>query len=142
MAFPNRCIRGIPNETYLEGGLLVSYNLFPFDKTRCRPDGWVPESINWMDNENVIEFTLSQKKENGEEQFRAGIAILFRDELDKLKRRAGITEFLDYERSPLPTNDYHGNILLNNGISSILKTMVRSALALASEVHLNSKKQT
>jgi len=142
MALPDKCIRGIPNDTYLEDGLLVSYNLFPFDKTRCRQDGWVPESINWMDNENVIGFTLSQKKENGEEQFKAGVAILFRDELDKLKRRTGITEILDYERSPLPTNDYHGNILLRNGISSTLKTMVRSALALASEVHLCPKKQT
>lgn len=140
MVFPDRCIRGIPNSDCLEeGGSLPNLSLFPFHDDRSREDGWIPESINWMDNDGVIDFTLCQKKEDGqEEQFRVGVAILPRSELDRLKKRTGIAEFFGYERAPLANNDYHGNILVSNKVSKTRRNMIRSALALASEVQLRS----
>lgn len=142
MPFPDKCIRGIPNDSFLLEGPLVSSTLFPFDSNRSKEDGWIPESINWMDHGKVISFTLEQKKENGEEQFHAGVAILPRNEMDRLKRRAGITGFFDYERSPLPNNDCHGNILLKKTIPPTLKTMIRAALALSSEVLLRPENKS
>jgi hypothetical protein len=92
-----------------------------------------------MDNDGVIDFTLCQKKDDGqEEQFRVGVAILPRSELDRLKKRTGIAEFFDYERASLTNNNYHGNILVSNKVSKTRKTMIRSALALASQVQLRS----
>lgn len=139
MEYPDRCIRGIPNNDCLEDNLLANLNFFPFQSNRSREDGWIPESINWMDNDGVIDFTLCQKKEDGQEQFRVGVAILLRIDLDKLKRHSGLAEFFCYERSPLTNNNYHGNILVSNKVSKTRKNMIRSALALASEVHLRKE---
>ena len=121
-----------------EGDALPNLNLFPFHADPSGSDEWIPESINWMDDEGAIDFTLCQKKEDGHEQFRVGVAILPRSELDKLKRRTGITESFDYERAPLPNNHYHGNILVSSKLSKTIRNMIRSALALASEVRLRS----
>jgi len=140
MVYPDRCIRGILNDSWLEDSSCANIQLFQFDSNKCRDDGWIPESINWMDNEEVILFTLNQKNDGQDQyQFGTGIAILFRRELDMLKRKTGFTEFFDYERSPLPKNDYHGNILLKDTIPGRMKTMIRNILAFYSEVRLRTQ---
>jgi hypothetical protein len=143
MPYPNECIKGIPNKDcfhILEDSYVANTNLFSFPKNRCRCDGWIEESINWMDDEHAIEITLNQKKQNGELQFKIGIAIIPRMELDRVKRRyAGI---LDYERRPIPedlnhgvkANPYHGNVLLKGDMFSSLKGQIRALLADRAEI--------
>lgn len=86
-----------------------------------------------MDDEYAIDFTFSQTKEDGQPQFKVGVAILPRVELEKVKRRHG---HFDYERAPVEGNRYHGNLLLQDDVRKPVKTMIRSALALASEILL------
>lgn len=62
MNFPDNCIRGIPNNTFLNMDGSVGSHLFHFDVEIDRGDGWTEQSINWEDDDFVIEFTLSQKK--------------------------------------------------------------------------------
>lgn len=134
--FPDKFIRGIINRSYLEDDNTASIALFSFHDQGCRTDGWIPESVNWMDGENVISFTLNQRNEDDELQFAAGIAILLRGDLDRLRRRTGFSDKLKYERDPLPQNDYHGNILLSNSLSKTKKRMIRNALAVYADVQL------
>lgn len=134
--FPDKCIRGIINRSGLEDDHTANINLFPFHDYGCRTDGWIPESINWMDSENVIGFTLNQKNDDGGLQFTVGIAVLPRNELDRLRRRTGFLDGLKYERDPLPKNDYHGNILLSNNLSKTKKKMIRYMLAVAADIQL------
>jgi hypothetical protein len=140
--FPDRCIRGISSpECVLEGGTVAHLTLFDFHKSH-RPDGWLEESINWMDDQNAALFTLNQRKEGREFQFKVGIAILERVELDAIKKRIGFSGYFDYERARMEGNGYHGNLLLKENTEKRLKNMIRSALALAvSEIVLRDSSQ-
>jgi len=133
MPYPDNCIKGIPNANcLLDDGAIASLTLFAFHGDRSRSDGWIEESINWMDDEHAIDATLAQTKD-GDFQLKVGVALIPRSELDKLKKRTGTGSF-DYERARLPDNDYHGNLLLKEDVEKTLKTMIRSALALAAEI--------
>ena len=66
--------------------------LFDFQGSPRRNDGWTEESINWMDDEHALGFTLNQVKDGGELQFRIGVAILPRAELDRVKKRQGLPD--------------------------------------------------
>lgn len=146
MTYPNECIRGIPNKdclhTLVDGSYVASTSLFSFPKNRCRCDGWIEESINWMDDEHALEITLNQKKEDGELQFKIGIAIIQRTELDRVKKKYG--GLLNYERQPIQenldqgtaANPYHGNVLLKRDMTSSLKSQIRALLADRAEVRL------
>jgi len=140
MEFPDRCIRGIPSmDCLLQGGTVASLSLFAFPSARCRGDGWIDESINWMDNDRVGDFTLSQTKEDGQPQFPVGIAVVRRTELDGLKKKSGFAGHFDYERARIEGNDYHGNLLLRGDIEKRLKNLIRSALAIASDIMLRER---
>jgi len=135
MEYPEKCIKGMPNRNcyyIFEGSPVGSVELFCFSKNRCRGDGWIEESINWMDDELAIDLTLNQRKLNGELQFRAGIAILPHAELKSVKKR--FFSILDYERRPKDDNPYHGNILLNSKINNTLKTHIRVLLGDKAEI--------
>ena len=71
MNYPENSIKGIPNNDFLIEGGTVASHLFHFEQ--IRDDGEVEQSINWEDDESVIDFTLNQKKANGDLQFRAGL---------------------------------------------------------------------
>jgi hypothetical protein len=141
MAYPDSCIRGIPNTNCLtEENTLASRNLFQFH--RANADGWLEESINWNDDINAIRFTLEQKKDVGDEcKFGIGIAILVRNEIDLIIRKRGISDRLQYERKPIqePPNAYHGNLLIKNDIPKQLKESIRSQLAWISEIHFRDE---
>lgn len=135
MAYPDNCIKGIPNDSCLEvvsDGVVANVTLFPFHKDRRRADGWIEESVNWMDNATAVPFTLAQTKQGGEIQFKVGVGILPRADLDRVKRR--YRGHLEYERAPLKANSYHGNILLKADISKHLMNQIRALLADASQV--------
>lgn len=129
ISYPGRCLRGIPNDNDLiEGG--VATHLFYFKKEFARPDGWTEQSINWEDNESARTFTLNQRKEDGQFQFRAGIAVIERTAIDNIKNLPALKNTLSYERSVLPGNAYHGNLLLVTNTPPLRMKQIAAALAL------------
>lgn len=146
MEYPDQCIRGIPNEnclyedSLLEGSPVARLTLYPFPKENCRDDGWVEESINWMFDVKVIDFTFKQKNDDGELQFTVGIAILSLVELNRIKRKH--SNFFHYEKDPIENNHYHGNLLLKADIRTERKRMIRDVLANSSEIKLRKDYQS
>ncbi len=140
MAYPDDCIKGIPNDDCVEvlgDSVVANIRLFCFPKNRCRPDGWIEESINWMDDEEALQFTLNQTRQTGELHFKTGAAVLRRVELDRVRKR--YIGHLDYERAPLEDNPYHGNVLLKGGVAKHLVNQIRALLADAAEVRLQEQ---
>lgn len=135
MAYPDSCIRGIPNSNCLtEENTVAHRNLYQFHK--AGPDGWFKESINWNDDTEVVHFTLEQK-DDGEWKYEIGVAILQRDKIDLMIRRQGIADRFKYERKPIPEppNRYHGNLLMKSDVPKQLKESIRNQLAWISEIH-------
>jgi hypothetical protein len=131
MNFPYNCIKGIPNSNFLLEDGSVGSHLFYFKPEHAREDGWIEQSINWEDDESVIEFTLEQRREDGERQFRAGVVIVPREEIDGLNARPTVNGVLSYERQRLENNPYHGNILLRIGLPKPTMKKIAAGLALA-----------
>ena len=129
MNFPENCIRGIPNETYLPDGS-VGAHLFHFNLPD-RGDGWTEQSVNWEDGDFVIEFTLAQRKADGELQFKGGVAVIPREEIDRLNNRPIVKGLLSYERQPIQDNPFHGNILLRANTPKPTMKLIAAGLALA-----------
>ena len=129
MNYPENSIKGIPNNDFLIEGRTVASHLFDFKQ--ARDDEKIEQSINWEDDESVIDFTLNQKKEDGDLQFKAGVAILPRSEIDRLNRLPTIRGSLSYERSPLDNNPYHGNLLLQANVPKAKMRQIAASLALA-----------
>ncbi len=129
MSYPENSIKGIPNDDFLiKDHGTVGAHLFYFEQ--IRRDGARMQSINWEDRESVIDFTLNQKKENGELQFKAGVAIVPRFEIDRLNQRPTIKGLLSYERETLDDNPYHGNLLLQANVPNPIRKMIAAGLAL------------
>ena len=131
MSYPDECIRGISDVSCVTEDKPTSH-LFNFKDENNRSDGWCEQSINWKDDEYSIQFTLKQQK-NGDVQFKVGIAIISRDQLDKLNRRPAIAGILSYERDALENNQYHGNLLLKTNTPKPIRKMVAAGIALAVE---------
>ena len=132
MDYPDNCIKGIPNNTFITNEGTPTANLFYFPENPSRGDEWVEQSINWEDGDSAVEFTLNQKKDTGEIHFKGGAAILSRNELERLNNRPQIKGLLSYERKPLPNNRYHGNLLMKSGTSKQTMKLIASAIALSS----------
>jgi len=132
MSFPDNCIKGIPNSDFLLADGSAASHLFYFKKEQARVDGWIEQSINWEDDDSAVEFTLNQRKENGEKQFKAGVAIVPRNEIDRLGRLPTVDKgILSYERQCLENNHYHGNILLQTNVPKPTMKKIAAGLALA-----------
>jgi hypothetical protein len=130
MRFPDNCLRGIPNDQHLLDEGRVAPHLFHFKPEQsARTDGWIEQSINWEDDSSVVEFTLNQRKENGELQFRAGVAIISRSEIDRFNGRPAISGVLSYERQRLENNPFHGNLLLREDIPKVTMKMIAAGIA-------------
>jgi hypothetical protein len=131
MCYPDYLIRGIPNRDFLDEDGLPSAKLFHFNKPESvRLPGYREESINWYDDEEAINHTFNQRKDDDSLQFKTGIAILARSELDKVKNNPNVRERFNYERYRLPTNQYHGNILLKTDAPKPLIRKIAAQLAL------------
>jgi len=127
-AFPDNCLKGIPKEDGLTPEGAVARHIFYFEDNPQRSDGLTDQSINWEDDTDAIEFTLSQLKD-GRPQFSVGIAVLPREEIDRLRLTIPGYSTLFYERHPLSDNRYHGNLLISASSSKPLKNVVAGALA-------------
>jgi hypothetical protein len=133
MIFPDNGIKGIPNSSFLYNGESpqIATHLFYFKEEDARDDGWTEQSINWEDDGNAVNFTLNQTKADGDKQFKAGVAILPRVEIDRIRQRPTHADVLSYERQALPENPYHGNILLRTGkVKPPIMRQIAATLAL------------
>lgn len=130
MEYPDRCIRGILNPTLLPEDDMLSLGAFDFKRGE-RKDDWKEASINWIDDEDAVDFTFKQTKTSGDLRFKAGIAILPRSELDRIKKLYYFIGNFDYEREEKEGNDYHGNLLLKDNISNRKRDIIRSLLVSA-----------
>lgn len=133
MSFPEKFIKGIPNEEFIATDGTVGAHLFYFSPPKTsRDDNKHETSINWQDDSDAINFTLNQKKENGEFQFKVGVAIIPLKEVNRLNELPMVNNLLSYERSPNPDNKYHGNLLVPSNIHK--HTMRRLAAGIANVV--------
>jgi hypothetical protein len=130
MSFPDNCLKGISVEDQLLQDGYIASHLFYFNKQSDRDDDWCEQSINWDDDEHAIDFTLNQKKD-GKVQFRIGVAILPRDELDQINKRPTVNGILSYERRILKENKYHGNILIKNNVEVKKRKQIAAIIALS-----------
>jgi len=131
MSFPDNCLRGIPNATYLSAEGSVGSHLFNFNAGSDRGDGWAELSVNWEDDDSVIDFTLSQRKADGDLLFKGGAVVIPRAEIDRLNNRPTVRDLLSYERQPISDNPFHGNILLRAHTSKPTMKLIAAGLALA-----------
>ena len=84
MSYPDFCIRGIINDTFVLDGVYAAPPLFNFINVTSRTDNNNELSINWEDNDGVVEFTLNQKKTDGTIKFKTGIAKVPISAIDNL----------------------------------------------------------
>jgi hypothetical protein len=102
----------------------------PDDRTsRDRQDSGSETSINWEDNDTVLDFTLRNPSHYG-------AAHLQCITIDYLNTQPGSLNALTYERDPKEDNPYHGNIVFRQGLSNPAKRMIAGFLALASTLHV------
>ncbi len=90
----------------------------------------IEQSVNWEDDDLAIHHTLHQSKEDGQIQFRSGVAVIPRSVIDELCSLDNVAGCLDYERQPLDDNPYHGNLLLLCEVDKSRMKMIASYLAL------------
>jgi hypothetical protein len=131
MTYPDNCLKGIPNSQFLIDDGSVASSLFHFKKEYERDDGWIEQSINWEDDNSVVEMTQNQKKENGEIQFKVGVARLPKCEIDRINQQPTVNGILSYERFPLENNKHHGNLLIRSGTPTPTMKKIAAGLALA-----------
>lgn len=131
MTYPDSCLRGIPNDDFLNEDGTVGAHLFYFKKRFERDDGWIEQSINWQDDDTVADLMFNQRKDDGTFQFTAGVAVLPRQEIDRLNTQPMVRGLLAYERQPIENNPYHGNLLLEAATIKPTMKLIAAGLALA-----------
>ena len=142
--YPEWLIRGIPNCSFVQNGLLT-HEAFQFDENESRKDGFSELSVNWMDDDNAMSFTLKQRNERKDKPaFPGGVAKL---ELEKIKMILAChieASHFAYERQRLSNNPYHGNLLLLKGLPKCLKIQVTNGLALVAgtNIYLSEEEKT
>lgn len=131
--YPSECLRGISVASDCSAEGVVDSSLFNrFDKTD-RPDEFHEMSITWNDNDEAVQIIAFQKK-SGEIQFKIGLAVLLRSQLDLARRNPYYHKILKYERKPSADNPYHGNILIDSKASKSDKRRVASFLAVGAKI--------
>jgi hypothetical protein len=129
MPYPECCLKGIDiKDAFSDDGELASCILY--FKEAENPHCWRKQSINWQDDDDAIGFTLGQINQDGSLQFRFGLIVLSRQEIDRVNNRPQISRILSYEREELPHNRYHGNLLLATGVSKKKMKQVAATLAM------------
>ena len=112
----------------------IGSHLFYFNPPRdvelTRDDGMIEQSINWADDDSVVDLALNQRRRDGDLQFKAGVVILSRSAMDRLNKLPLIGGLLGYERSPLDSNLYHGNLLLPEEVPKARMQRIAAGLAL------------
>jgi len=130
MVYPDNCLRGLLNDDWLLRPGVVSTTAFQFSEPGSREDGWLEESVDWEDGPDTVQLMLVRQNPDGWPQFRAGVAVLCRADIDKQIRRRPVGKgLLAYERAELEDNAHHGNLLLKAGLPTPDKRLIRAMLA-------------
>jgi hypothetical protein len=124
--YPDTCLKGIPNETYIIGNS-VSFTAF-MPPSGQAVNGWRESSINWELDELAIAELLNRHK-NGEVHFKAGAVKIPRSELDEIIELFQVRDKFRYERKPDNDNRYHGNLLFIETMEKELRTTICGALS-------------
>ena len=137
--YPDECIRGIPNKTFIEDKCPTATLFYQFEQGE-RTDGYKELSITWKCNINAIKTVFEQKKKDSQEfQFKYGFAFIKKKDLDMIKRNPQFEKKFSYEQHDTLNNKYHGNLLIKNTASKGKIHMIGAALAMAAT---NIKKRT
>lgn len=130
-SYPSECLRGIPSEHFIDNGLPRAELFSNVDKPKIthRTDGSDEVSITWRDEDAAVNLMFEQENGEGEKQFRYGIAIIRRSDLDILKGDPRFKGVFKYERKPTHLNKYHGNLLLKSDTDAPKRRMIFSLLA-------------
>jgi hypothetical protein len=92
-----------------------------------RPDGGMETSVNWEDAPEALMVTF---RDRGNSEH--GVARLRRHHIERVSEDATTPRLVTCERSELPSNPYHGNLVFKAGIPKQVQRMVAAALALNS----------
>ena len=132
MNYPEHVLKGIPNPDYFYEDGVLKPDLFGFSVLSEKHGDVYEDSINWEDHNDVIPFTLNQKnkRKNDEYQFKAGIAVISKFDLDIMRNKGYPKGYLDYERAPLEDNPYHGNLLVPKNIDKHRKRTISVELCM------------
>jgi hypothetical protein len=130
--YPDKWLRGIPNSDFIGSNHQLRASAFQF-APEVRHDGFCECSISWNDDTKALDLLMDQKKQKGDEvvhQFKIGVAILSRSELDRIITNHNCKDAMKYERARLPENPYHGNLLCNSILRRDVKDQLIMAIAL------------
>ena len=126
--FPDTCLRGLRKEKFVSHGYIVSLAFEPDRRTSdAREDKGTETSINWEDNDEVLDFTLKNRQVAG-----YGVARVDRETIDWINSNPNSLNVLVYERCPQDNNPYHGNIVFKANIPKALERNICGTLALRS----------
>jgi hypothetical protein len=131
MPFPEYCLKGIKAKDCIseEGEILAPLLYFDKDVT----SGSWRQSVNWQDDDLAIDFTLAQKRSDETLLFKYGLVSLSRSDIDRIKGRPYVNGALSYDREPLPSNPYHGNLVLEDRVSKLRMKTIAAILVSAKE---------
>jgi hypothetical protein len=128
--YPPELLKGIPNASSLDEDGFPTSDLFYFkDRAVEREDDYFEESICWHDDDGAVTLLLNQKKEGDILQFKAGLAILCRLQLDRIKNNPRYSNRLSYERREVPGNRYHGNLLLKKNVPKRIMRVIAATIS-------------
>lgn len=127
--FPHSCLKGLPNEDFLTESGLVHSQSFSFTTSAEFGPDWFEESVNWWDNDQALHQLLDKLTDEGRIRYRAGMARIPREELDRLAERSAFRGRLRYERREKPDNPFHGNLLLASNLQKFDKRLIAAAIA-------------
>ncbi len=124
--FPEHFYRGFGTPDCFTPFGYVSAGAFQFKPNVNEPrlDDFNEASINWDDAPMALRVLLSQvNAKTGERQFRYGYVRIPMSDLLPMVRGHIDNGHFGFERSPLPNNIYHGNLLLHSSFKKAeLKT--------------------
>jgi len=130
--YPEICLKGIKAKDCIGDDGNIRAHLLHFEKGRT-DTSW-KQSINWQDDDQAIEFTLRQRRQDGSLLFKFGVAPLSRIEIDRINSRPFVNGALSYERELLgDDNKYHGNLILEGRTTKLKMEAIAAILVSAQE---------
>jgi hypothetical protein len=122
--YPDFCLRGL-RKSDINNNSLNSNAFYPDENTAStRLDRGMETSINWEDNETVVELTLHY--------FPTGYARIARSAIHTVNSLPGVNNSLSYERKPENNNPYHGNIVYKTGLTKSQMRAISTSIILCS----------
>jgi hypothetical protein len=125
-------LRGLKQKkNWILNDKFLTFEAFMPDRrtAESRADHGLETSVNWEDDSNVLQFTLSDRT-----IAEFGAARLTRGAIDRAAGDVyGISNALTCERKVVPGNPHHGNLVYSHLLQSLQQRQLASALALKSQ---------